>query len=128
MPLVSAMGECAPVKDAEIVATIASRSAGPGTRQNIDEFTDSTARGLEEPGRLLYPPTSPRTTKFARTTSRHPAPPLRHPGLDPGSRPRTTGPPGPDPRRLPYAAVPRPTLAMRFGFRQAVNLLAPSRA
>ena len=51
VPLVSAMGACAPVEYAEIVATIASRSAGPGTRQNIDEFTDTTARGLEKIGK-----------------------------------------------------------------------------
>jgi acetaldehyde dehydrogenase len=50
VPLVSAMGKCAPVEYAEIVATIASKSAGPGTRQNIDEFTDTTARGLEKIG------------------------------------------------------------------------------
>jgi acetaldehyde dehydrogenase len=50
VPLVSALAEVAPVKYAEIVATIASKSAGPGTRQNIDEFTDTTARGLEKIG------------------------------------------------------------------------------
>jgi len=51
VPLVRALGEVAPVEYAEIVATIASKSAGPGTRQNIDEFTDTTARGLEKIGR-----------------------------------------------------------------------------
>jgi acetaldehyde dehydrogenase len=50
VPLVSALEELAPVEYAEIVATIASKSAGPGTRQNIDEFTDTTARGLEKIG------------------------------------------------------------------------------
>jgi len=50
VPLVSALGEVAPVEYAEIVATIASKSAGPGTRQNIDEFTETTARGLEKIG------------------------------------------------------------------------------
>ena len=50
VPLVSALDEVAPVEYAEIVATIASKSAGPGTRQNIDEFTGTTARGLEKIG------------------------------------------------------------------------------
>jgi acetaldehyde dehydrogenase len=50
VPLVSALRQVAPVDYAEIVATIASKSAGPGTRQNIDEFTDTTARGLEKIG------------------------------------------------------------------------------
>ena len=50
VPLVSALGEVSRVDYAEIVATIASKSAGPGTRQNIDEFTDTTARGLEKIG------------------------------------------------------------------------------
>jgi acetaldehyde dehydrogenase len=38
------------VRYAEMVSTVASLSAGPGTRQNIDEFTFTTARGLEEIG------------------------------------------------------------------------------
>jgi acetaldehyde dehydrogenase len=50
VPLVRAMRAVAPVEYSEIVATIASKSAGPGTRQNIDEFTDTTARGLERIG------------------------------------------------------------------------------
>jgi acetaldehyde dehydrogenase len=40
----------APTAYAEIVATIASRSAGPGTRDSIDEFTRTTARGIVEMG------------------------------------------------------------------------------
>jgi acetaldehyde dehydrogenase (acetylating) len=47
IPLVHAVGRVTPVAYAEIVSTVASRSAGPGTRQNIDEFTFTTARGLE---------------------------------------------------------------------------------
>jgi acetaldehyde dehydrogenase len=50
VPLVHAMKKVAPVEYSEIVATIASKSAGPGTRQNIDEFTFTTARGLERIG------------------------------------------------------------------------------
>jgi acetaldehyde dehydrogenase len=50
IPMVAAVAAVAPVPYAEIVATIASRSAGPGTRQSIDEFTRTTARGLEEIG------------------------------------------------------------------------------
>ena len=50
VPLVHAMKTVAPVEYTEIVATIASKSAGPGTRQNIDEFTFTTARGLERIG------------------------------------------------------------------------------
>jgi acetaldehyde dehydrogenase len=51
IPIVAAVARVAPVKYAEIVATIASKSAGPGTRQNIDEFTKTTSKGVETIGR-----------------------------------------------------------------------------
>jgi acetaldehyde dehydrogenase len=47
IPLVNAVSRVSTVLYAEMVSTIASLSAGPGTRQNIDEFTFTTARGLE---------------------------------------------------------------------------------
>jgi acetaldehyde dehydrogenase len=47
IPLVHAVSRITPVPYAEMVSTIASLSAGPGTRQNIDEFTFTTSRGLE---------------------------------------------------------------------------------
>lgn len=47
IPLVYAASRVVPLAYAEMVSTVASRSAGPGTRQNIDEFTFTTARGLE---------------------------------------------------------------------------------
>lgn len=50
VPIVAAVSRVAPVRYAEIIATIASRSAGPGTRANIDEFTQTTARALEVVG------------------------------------------------------------------------------
>ena len=50
IPIVAAIARVAPVPYAEIVASIASRSAGPGTRANIDEFTRTTARGIEQVG------------------------------------------------------------------------------
>ncbi|KUL45999.1 acetaldehyde dehydrogenase (acetylating) [Streptomyces sp. NRRL F-4489] len=50
IPVVAAVSSVTPVHYAEIVASIASRSAGPGTRANIDEFTETTARALERVG------------------------------------------------------------------------------
>ncbi|NEA30526.1 acetaldehyde dehydrogenase (acetylating) [Streptomyces sp. SID13031] len=46
IPIVAALADVVPVPYAEIVASIASRSAGPGTRANIDEFTETTARAI----------------------------------------------------------------------------------
>ena len=50
IPMVDAVRKVAKVHYAEIVASIASKSAGPGTRANIDEFTVTTSKGLEEVG------------------------------------------------------------------------------
>lgn len=50
VPMVYAVSRVVGVSYAEIVATIASKSAGPGTRQNIDEFTVTTTRALEAIG------------------------------------------------------------------------------
>jgi acetaldehyde dehydrogenase len=50
IPMVAAVSAVTPVPYAEIVATIASLSAGPGTRESIDAFTRTTAKGLEEIG------------------------------------------------------------------------------
>lgn len=50
IPMVAAVGAVTPVPYAEIVATIASKSAGPGTRASIDEFTVTTAGGVAEIG------------------------------------------------------------------------------
>ena len=47
VPIVHAVNRVARVHYAEIVASISSRSAGPGTRANIDEFTETTSKGLE---------------------------------------------------------------------------------
>jgi acetaldehyde dehydrogenase len=47
IPIVAAVNAITPVHYGEIVASIASKSAGPGTRANIDEFTQTTARAIE---------------------------------------------------------------------------------
>jgi acetaldehyde dehydrogenase len=76
VPIVAAIASAAAVPYAEIVATIASLSAGPGTRQNIDEFTRTTAAALEvvggaESGKAIIilnpasPPIHMRNTVFA---------------------------------------------------------------
>jgi acetaldehyde dehydrogenase len=50
IPMVYAVHRVAPVLYGEIIASIASKSAGPGTRANIDEFTETTARAIETVG------------------------------------------------------------------------------
>jgi acetaldehyde dehydrogenase len=50
IPIVAAVSRVAPVAYAEIVASIASKSAGPGTRANIDEFTETTSHAIETVG------------------------------------------------------------------------------
>ncbi|MDM5333299.1 acetaldehyde dehydrogenase (acetylating) [Ureibacillus composti] len=50
IPMVKAVSRVVPVEYAEIVATVASKSAGPGTRANIDEFTRTTSKAIEQVG------------------------------------------------------------------------------
>lgn len=50
IPMVAAVRQVAKVHYAEIVASVSSKSAGPGTRANIDEFTETTAKAIEEVG------------------------------------------------------------------------------
>jgi acetaldehyde dehydrogenase len=48
IPVIAAISAVVPVHYAEIVASIASKSAGPGTRANIDEFTETTSHAIEQ--------------------------------------------------------------------------------
>ena len=50
IPIVAAVNRVSPVIYGEIVASIASKSAGPGTRANIDEFTETTSKAIEVVG------------------------------------------------------------------------------
>lgn len=50
IPMVAAVNRISPVHYGEIVASISSKSAGPGTRANIDEFTETTAEAIEKVG------------------------------------------------------------------------------
>ena len=50
IPIVAAVNKVAKVRYSEIVSSVASKSAGPGTRANIDEFTQTTAKGVEVVG------------------------------------------------------------------------------
>ena len=51
IPIVAAVSNVVPVEYAEIVASISSKSAGPGTRANIDEFTETTSHAIEVVGK-----------------------------------------------------------------------------
>ena len=50
VPMVAAVSRVQPVSYGEIIATVSSKSVGPGTRQNIDEFTRTTAGAVEKVG------------------------------------------------------------------------------
>lgn len=50
IPMVAAVSRVQPVEYGEIIATVASKSIGPGTRNNIDEFTRTTRAGIEQVG------------------------------------------------------------------------------
>ncbi|MFT7476250.1 MAG: acetaldehyde dehydrogenase [Verrucomicrobiales bacterium] len=50
VPIIAAINKVAPVVYGEIVSSISSKSAGPGTRANIDEFTETTSKAIEQVG------------------------------------------------------------------------------
>lgn len=84
VPMVAAVHRVEPVVYAEIVSSISSRSAGPGTRANIDEFTETTSAALEVVGGAVLgkaiivlnpaePPLMMRNTVFCLVESGEPA-------------------------------------------------------
>jgi acetaldehyde dehydrogenase len=83
VPIVAALSRVGQVRYAEVVSTVASRSAGPGTRANIDEFTTATGRSLEtlggaSEGKAIIilnpadPPIMMRNTVYAEIGDMHP--------------------------------------------------------
>ncbi len=83
VPMVAAVNRVAPVEYSEIVSSVSSRSAGPGTRANIDEFTETTAKAIEVLGGAglgkaiivlnpAEPPLIMRNTVFCLTQSGEP--------------------------------------------------------
>jgi acetaldehyde dehydrogenase len=83
VPIVAALSRVGPVRYAEVVSTVAARSAGQGTRSNIDEFTTATARSLEtlggaSEGKAIIilnpadPPIMMRNTVYAEIGDMHP--------------------------------------------------------
>ena len=83
VPIISAINNVAPVVYGEIVSSISSKSAGPGTRANIDEFTETTSKAIEDVGGAQMgkaiivlnpaePPMIMRNTVFALVESGNP--------------------------------------------------------
>ena len=82
IPIVAAVSRIAPMPYAEIVASIASKSAGPGTRANIDEFTETTSQAIVSVGgaRARQGDHHPEPRRAAADHARHRLLPGRGPG------------------------------------------------
>ena len=139
IPVVAAISRVVPVEYAEIVASIASRSAGPGTRANIDEFTETTSAAIDgrrrrrprqghhhpQPRRAAadharhralrsWPPTAAPTSRGAsapRSRRWWPTSPHTSPATDSSRRSRSPRcpPTSPSRRCSPTPSGPRPT-------------------